>query len=286
MLAIVNMLFDGFAFGMLLFVITVGLSVTMGVMNFSNLAHGAFAMAGGYLAVVLVNDIGLPFLLMLPLVFLAITLLGLLSERYVFRRFYTATHLQQVLLSIGIVFMATAVARYFFGPFAIALDMPTWLSATLPLDRLVLPVYRIAVILIGLALALILWIALERTLAGAKLRAAVANPNMARAIGIPVTSLLSWVFATGAGLAGLGGALSVDLLGLTPTYALDYLALVLLIVIIGGLGSIRGAFAASVLIGIIDNAGKFFFPEIGAFLVYAIAFAILLFRPSGLVSRV
>jgi len=285
MLGIVSTLFDGVAYGMLLFTITVGLSVTMGVMHFTNLAHGAFAMAGAYAAAVLVGNLGVPFPLALLAVFLATVLVGLGSERALFRHFYKASPLKQVLLTIGLVFMSVAAARWLFGPLSLGIPLPDYLTGSFRLGALSFPVYRTAILVFGLLLAVAFWLCLERTLVGAKLRAAVANAPMAEAVGINVSLLLSVVFGIGAGLAALGGALSVEVLGLTPTYALDHLGLVLIVVIVGGLGSIRGAFLASLVIGVLDNAGKFLLPEVGAFIVYLVAFAILLWRPNGLFPK-
>ena len=285
MSAFASILFDGFAYGMLLFTITVGLSITMGVLQFTNLAHGAFAMFGGYLAVVLVNSLSLNFILAILVVFLLIGLLGFIAERLIFRHFYTATPLRQVLLTIGIVFMSVAVMRYVFGPLSVGVAIPAALETTHQIGGVSIPAYRMMLLAFGLTLGIVLWVFIDRTLIGAKLRAAVSNRNMAEAVGIDVPFLFAVVFSIGAGLAGVGGALSVEVLGLTPTYAFDYLSLVLLVVIVGGLGSIRGAFVGSLFIGVIDNAGKFLFPEVGAFLLYLITFAILLWRPQGLLPK-
>lgn len=285
MLALITPLFDGVAYGMLLFTISVGLSVTMGIMHFTNLAHGSFAMGGAYLLVVLVTKLGMPFIVSVALVFILVFLVGLAAERFIFRYYYKSTPLEQVLLTIGIVFMSVAITRYLFGPLSVGFPLPSYLSGSLQFGEMFFPLYRIAIIIFGLCIAVILWLVLDRTLTGAKLRAAVERRSIAEAVGINVSLLLSVVFALGAGLAALGGALSVEILGLTPTYALDYLALVLIIVIVGGMGSVKGAFFTSLLIGIVDNGGKFLFPELGAFIVYFIAFAVLLWRPDGLFAR-
>ncbi|MDQ0314401.1 branched-chain amino acid ABC transporter permease [Amorphus orientalis] len=278
--------FDGIAYGMLLFTITIGLSITMGVMNFVNLAHGAFAMGGGYLLVTLSNDLGIPFPLSLALIALTFLVIGAFLEIVLFRRFYGASPLLQVLLTIGIVFISISAATYAFGPLSAAIDTPAYLQGRFTLGDMSFPIYRTMVIGFGLGLALVLWFVLDRTLIGAKVRAAVSNRAMAENIGINVPVLFSVLFGVGAALAAVGGALSIEIFGLSPTYALDYLVLVLLVVIVGGMGSIRGAFAASLLIGVIDNAGKFLLPHSGAFLIYLVAFAVLFWRPSGLFSTV
>lgn len=278
--------FDGIAYGMLLFTITIGLSITMGVMNFVNLAHGAFAMGGGYLLVVLAGDLGIPFVPALVLIALVFLVLGAGLEAVLFRRFYGASPLLQVLLTIGIVFISIAAATYAFGPLSAGIRIPDWLQGRFAVGTMSFPVYRTMVVGFGVALALLLWLVLDRTLVGARVRAAVSNRAMAENVGINVPLLFSLLFGVGSALAAVGGALSIEIFGLSPTYALDYLVLVLLVVIVGGMGSIRGAFAASLLIGIIDNAGKFLLPQSGAFLIYLVAFAVLFWRPSGLFSTV
>lgn len=274
--------FDGLALGMLLFIITVGLSVTMGVMNFVNLAHGAFAMGGGYGLVLLVGQWGVGFMPSLVVVALVFFAVGAILETLLFRHFYTASPLTQVLMTIGIVYMSIAAITYFFGPLSAGFPIPEYLRGRVAIGEFGFPVYRAAIIVFGAVVAAMLYLVIDHTLVGAKVRAAVSNRHMAENAGVNVPALFSVLFGIGAALAAVGGALSIEIVGLTPSYALTFLVLVLLIVIIGGMGSIAGTLVASLVIGILDNAGKFLFPQAGAFLIYLLAFAILLWKPRGL----
>lgn len=277
-----NIIFDGLALGMLLFIITVGLSVTMGVMNFVNLAHGAFAMGGGYGLVLLIGQ-GVGFFPAIALIAVAFFAVGAVLEAALFRHFYRAGPLVQVLMTIGLVYMSIAAVTYVFGPLSAGIAIPEYLRGRMQIGPFGFPVYRAMIIVFGTALALILWVVLEHTMVGAQVRAAVSNRTMAENIGINVPALFSVLFGIGAALAAVGGALSIEVVGLTPSYALTFLVLVLLIVIIGGMGSIRGTLAAALVVGVLDNAGKFLMPHSGAFLIYIMAFAILLWRPRGLI---
>jgi branched-chain amino acid transport system permease protein len=279
---LISIVFDGLAYAMILFVISVGLSVTMGLMGFVNLAHGVFAMLGGYLLVSLMNGLGLGFIPALLLAALIVALFSLILERWLYAPLYRASELDQVLLSIGLVLMATATITYFFGPAPLSVQVPDYLSGQWQLGERVFPVYRVLMIGFGFALALVLWLALERTLLGARIRAAVDNRNMAECVGINVDRLFQITFALGSGLAALGGGLAVEILGLSPTFASQYLVLFLIVVAVGGLGTIKGSFAAALLLGVIDNGGKYLWPEGGAFFIYLVTVAVLLLKPSGL----
>ena len=282
---IVGVLFDGFAYGMLLFLLSVGLSVTLGMMNFINLAHCSFAMLGGYVVVTLTLDLGWPFLATLPVAFLAAALASVLLERVLFRHLYRASELDQCLLTIGVVFMSVASAAYVFGTQQQPIRMPPYLSGTIPLLGADLAVYRLFLILASLLIATLLVIALERTRFGAEVRAAVDNQRMARGLGIDVDRAFAITFALGSGLAGLGGALAIEIVGLDPGFAFSFLVYVLIVVSTGGLGSIGGSFAAAALLGISDVAGKYYVPDLGAFLIYLIMLALLMWRPTGLFGR-
>ena len=278
-------LFDGFAFGMLLFVLSVGLSVTLGLMNFINLAHGAFGMLGGYVTVLAMRQLGLPFLLALPAAFLAAALVSVLFERTLFRRLYKAGELNQVLFTIGVVFVAAAVATYAFGTVQQVIILPSWLCGSVEVFGLRLGVYRIFLIAIALAVTALLVFGLERTRLGAQIRAAVDNQRMAQGLGLDVERIFAITFALGSGLAGLGGALAIEIVGLDPSFGFHYLVYVLIVVAVGGLGSITGSFVGAALLGIGDVAGKYFVPEIGSFLIYLLLVAILFVRPLGLFGK-
>ena len=283
--ALVSILFDGLAYAMLLFIISVGLSVTMGLMGFVNLAHGVFAMAGGYMTVSLMNSLGMGFVPALLVAVVAVAILSLVLERFLYAPLYRAGELDQVLLCIGLVFMAGAVLTYVYGPSPITIQVPDALSGQITLGTRSFPTYRLLIIVIGLLLALLLWLSFERTLLGAKIRAAVANRRMAEAIGINVDQLFRLMFALGSGLAALGGGLAVDIFGMNPHFAIQYLVLMLIVVAVGGLGTIKGPFIAALILGIIDNGGKYLWPAGGGFFIYALTIAILLLRPSGLYGK-
>jgi branched-chain amino acid transport system permease protein len=278
-------LFDGFAFGMLLFVLSVGLSVTLGLMNFVNLAHCAFGMLGGYVAAVGMRQLGLPFLLALPAAFLAAAALSVVFERTFFRRLYRAGELNQVLFTIGLVFVLAAVAAYVFGTGQQPIRLPPWLRGSVEVAGLRLGAYRLFLIVVALLITLMLFFGLERTSFGARVRAAVDNQRVAQGLGLDVERIFAVTFAVGSGLAGLGGALAIEIVGLDPSFGFHYLVYVLIVVAVGGLGSIGGSFAAAAVLGIGDVAGKYFVPELGAFLIYLLLVAILFVRPQGLFGK-
>ena len=277
-------LFDGFAFGMLLFLLSVGLSVTLGMMNFINLAHGAFGMFGGYVAVTVMRQLGLPFLAALPLAFIAMALLSVLIERTMFRRLYKAGELNQVLFTIGMVFVAAA-ATFTFGTVQQVIILPPWLRGSVEIAGIRFGVYRSFIILVALIVTALLVFGLERTRLGAQIRAAVDNQRMAQGLGLDVERVFAITFALGSGLAGLGGALAVEVVGLSPSFGFQMLVYVLIVVSVGGLGSITGSFVGAALLGIGDVAGKYFWPEIGSFLIYLMLVAILLVRPHGIFGK-
>jgi branched-chain amino acid transport system permease protein len=281
---VIGVLFDGFAYGMLLFLLSVGLSVTLGMMNFVNLAHCAFAMLGGYVAVTL-NRAGWPFFATLPFAFLSAAALSVLLERTLYRRLYRATELDQVLLTIGLAFISVAAAAYVFGTAQQPISTPSYLRGSIQVMGVTIGLYRLFLVGTGVAVALLLVLTLEYTRFGAQVRAAVDNQRMARGLGINVEGAFAITFALGSGLAGLGGALAIEIVGLDHAFAFTYLVYVLIVVAVGGLGSIGGSFAAAVLIGISDIAGKYYVPELGSFLIYLIMVALLMWRPAGLFGR-
>jgi len=282
---LVGVLFDGFAYGMLLFLLSVGLSVTLGMMNFVNLAHCAFAMLGGYVSVTLVQQAGLPFFATLPVAFLAAALVSVALEQTLFRRLYRANELDQVLLTIGIVFMSVAAAAYIFGTIQQAVTVPAYLRGSISFMGVSFAVYRLFLVGVALAITIILILALEYTRFGAQVRAAVDNQRMARGLGINVEGIFALTFALGSGLAGLGGALAIEIIGLDPSFAFTFLIYVLIVVAVGGLGSIGGSFVAATLLGISDVAGKYYIPELGAFLIYLVMVTLLMWRPAGLFGK-
>jgi len=282
---VVGVLFDGFAYGMLLFLLSVGQSVTLGMMNFINLAHCAFAMLGGYITVTLVNSYGWPFFATLPVAFILTAIVSIGFERSLYRRLYRASDLDQVLLTIGITFMSVAVAAYFFTTAQQPVQLPAYLRQSFEFLGLRLATYRLILIALSLLITGVLVATLEYTRFGAQVRAAVDNERMARGLGIDVDRTFAITFALGSGLAGLGGALAIEIVGLDPSFAFTYLVYVLIVVSVGGLGSIRGTFAAAAVLGISDIAGKYYLPQAGAFFIYLVMISLLMWRPTGLFGR-
>jgi len=270
---------------MLLFLLSVGLSVTLGMMNFVNLAHCTFGMIGGYVTVTLMNQAGWPFLATLPVAFIVAAAISVVFERTMFRRLYRASDLDQCLLTIGLVFVSVASTAYIYGTIQQPVSLPGYLRGSIHVGDLTFGVYRIFLIVFALVVTAALVAALEFTRFGAQVRAAVDNQRMARGLGINVDGAFAITFALGSGLAGLGGALAIDIVGLDPSFALAYLVYVLIVVAVGGLGSIGGSFAAAMLLGISDMAGKYYFPAIGSFLIYLVMLSLLMWRPSGIFGR-
>ena len=283
----VTVLFDGIAWGTLLFVLAVGLSVTLGLMNFVNLAHGAFAMLGGYVTVVMLNRFGVPFLLCLPAAALAAGAAGAILERTLYRRLYEgASHLDQVLFSIGLVFMAMALADFIMGSQQQIVHMPAFLRGQVRLmPGVEVGVYRLFLIASCGATALVLHFALVRTRFGSRLRAGVDNARTARGLGIDVERVFALTFAAGSALAGLGGALGVEILGLDPTFPVKYMVFFLIVVAVGGSGTVTGPLLASLVLGVCDAVGKYYLPQTGAFIIYAVMVAVLILKPQGLFGR-
>ncbi len=280
-----TILFDGIAYGMLLFILASGLAVTLGLMNFVNLAHGAFAMAGGYITVVLVNHLGVPFFASLPIAFLATAAIGVVFERTLYVHVYRRSHLDQVLFTIGLVFMAVAALDYVMGSSQVFVQVPTALQGQFDVFGVGIGRYRLLIIVICGLLTVALQFVLSNTRFGSRLRAAVDDSRVARGLGINVNRVFAVTFAFGSGLAGLGGALGVEILGLDPTFPLKFMIYFLIVVTVGGTSSITGPFVASLLLGIGDVAGKYYVPSIGAFVIYTIMIVVLIWRPQGLFAR-
>ena len=280
-----TLLFDGVAYGMLLFVLAVGLAVTLGLMNFVNLAHGAFAMAGGYVTVLLMDRMGVPFLATLPLAFIIPALIGAVAERLLYRPMYNRPHLDHVLFSIGIVFMTVAAVDYVIGSQQQIIKLPQFLQGRFDIGGVGIGRYRLFVIVVCLALTVALQWVLARTRFGSRLRAAVDDPRVASGLGINVNQVFSVTFAVGSGLAGLGGALGAEVLGLDPSFPLKFMIYFLIVVSVGGTTTITGPLLAALLLGIADVMGKYYVPQFGSFVVYTLMVVILFFRPQGLFGR-
>jgi len=280
-----GVLFDGIAYGSLLFIISIGLSVTMGLMNFVNLAHGAFAMVGGYACVLLMSRAGVPFLATLPVAFVVAAAAGIVLERTLYQRLYKATHLDQVMFSIGLVFMAVAATTYFFGPSQQPVRLPDFLRGQVRVLGLDVGAYRLFLIGVVIVATIVLHLLLVRTRFGAQVRASVDNAVASAGLGINVNRVFGVTFALGSGLAGLGGGLGIDVLGLDPTFPLKYMVYFLLVVAIGGAGTIKGGLVAALILGICDVAGKYYVPQIGSFIIYFLMVALMILFPAGLYGR-
>jgi branched-chain amino acid transport system permease protein len=286
---VLTLLFDGIAFGMLLFVLSLGLAVTMGLMNFINLAHGAFAMVGGYATIILMQRLDVPFLLCLPIAFIGVALIGAVLERTLYRPMYAKPHLEQVLFSIGLTFMAVAAMDYFMTSSQQIIQLPEWLKGRTEIGAdpwmLGMGHYRVFIIVICAALTIALQYILAKTRFGSRLRASVDDQRVAAGLGINVNVVFLLTFAVGSGLAGLGGALGAEVLGMDPTFPLKNMIYFLIVVAVGGTSSITGPLLAALLLGIADVAGKYYIPRFGAFIVYFLMIVILIWRPQGLFVR-
>jgi branched-chain amino acid transport system permease protein len=276
-----TILLDGVSYGMVLFIISVGLTITMGLMRIVNLAHGSFAMIGGYVAGYL-TQYGVNFYVACVAAAVASGMLGGLAEVTLYRPLYRKGDLAQVLLTIGLVFVATAAITEIFGAFPFPVQFPTYLTQPVDIGFRTYPAYRLFLIAVGAVIAIGLWYVIENSLFGARLRAGVDNARMARAVGMNVNLLFTITFVGGCALAGLGGAVGAGILALEPSYALKYVVLFLIVVIVGGEGSFKGSFVAAMALGIIDTIGKYFFTEAAPYMLYVAVFILLLLRPNGL----
>ena len=282
---VASMLLGGLAAGMVLFIVSVGLSITMGLMGFVNLAHGGFAMLGGYVIVLAMKHWGMSFPAALALSFVTVAALSVALERFFYAKLYRAPELEQVLFTIGLVFVMTAVVTLGVGPETQVVQLPDWLRGQTDLGFIKYRTYSLALIAAGTALMIALWLGFERTRFGARIRAAVDNRRMAQSLGVDVGRLFAVTFAIGSGLAAVGGGLGAEILGLDPNYPLRYLVYFLIVVAVGGLGRVTGVFFAALLIGVLDFVFKIYFPKGGTIFIYALTLILLLWRPQGLFGK-
>jgi branched-chain amino acid transport system permease protein len=275
--------FNGVSYGALLFLLASGLTLIFGVMRIVNLAHGAYFLLGGYVALSVIWATG-SWLLALPVAALVIALVGLSMER-VFLRPLGFDPLRQVLLTVGFAFLFQQAALDIWGGDNLIIDPPAALTQSWVVGGLHLPVYRIFMIATALAIGLALWLAMEKTRIGAIVRAAVDDAEMARGVGIDTSRVSMFIFALGAFLAALGGVIGGAFLGIYPGLDFEVLPIAFAVVIIGGMGSLTGAAVGSLLVGLADNFGKALFPELAYFSLYAPMVAILALKPTGLLGR-
>lgn len=285
MATFISLLVNGIAYGMVLFLISSGLTVTLGIMRVVNLAHCGFAMFGGYATMIVAQKTGLSLLATLPIAVIVTMALGYFLERTIYRIVYRRAELGQILMTIGLAFVMIATVNLLFGSVVYTLELPDWLRGNVRLGDITISAYRLFLIVASVAIAAILWLLVEHTSFGMRLQAAIDNPAMARAVGINVGRILSLTFMIGCGLAAVGGALGTQLLPLEPYYALKYLVLVLMVVSVGGLGSIKGSLVAALLLGVLDTLGRFYLPEAGGIIIYVLVALFLLTRPMGIFAR-
>jgi branched-chain amino acid transport system permease protein len=283
---VVTILFDGIAYGLLLFILAVGLSITLGLMNFINLAHGAFAMAGGYITVIMVNRLGISFFWSLPAAFMITAAVGAFLERTLYIHLYEKSHLDQVLFSLGLIFMSVAAVDYFMGANQQIVNLPPSLEGRLQFLSGSIGYYRLFVIILCSLLTIALQLILTKTRFGSRLRASVDDQRVARGLGIDVSRIFALTFAMGSGLAGLGGALGAPFFNIDPTFPLKFMIYFLIVIAVGGTTTITGPFFSALLLGVADVAGKYYVPAIGGFIIYTIMVLVLIFRPQGLFGRV
>ena len=281
----VSILLGGFASGMVLFIVSVGLSVTLGLMGFVNLAHGGFAMLGGYVIFLAMKHWGIGFVPALVLAFFAVAAFSAILERMLYARLYRAAELDQVLFTIGLAFVMTASVTLGVGPETQVIELPEWARGQTDLGFIRYRTYSLVLIVVGTALMLALWLGFERTRIGAQIRAAVDNRRMASSLGVDVGRLFTIAFAVGSGLAAVGGGLGAEILGLDPNYPLRYLVYFLIVVAVGGLGRVTGVYFAALLIGVLDFVLKIYFPKGGTIFIYALTLVLLLWRPQGLFGK-
>ncbi len=285
MQTVLSIAVDALAYGMVLFVISIGLSVTMGLMRVVNLAHGAFAMIGGYIASYAARDLGLGYGAAVLLAVVGTVIISIPIERLLYRRIYGAPELTQVLMTIGITFCIIGIANYVFGPTLKTIPLPGDLQGSVDLGFRTIGTHRIFAIVCGLIVALALWFTIEKTSFGVKLRASVDNASMAAALGVRTEIVYAVSFAIAVGLAAFGGVVGAELLPVEPYYALRYMVTFLVVVSVGGAGSISGALLACLILGCIDTTGRYLMPEYGEFFFYLAVIAIVCVFPRGFAGR-
>jgi branched-chain amino acid transport system permease protein len=280
-----SILVDGVSYAMILFMITIGLSMTMGLMRVVNLAHGAFAMFGGFLAAKIPVALGVPIWIGFVMAIGIVAVIALPVERLLIRRFYKRSELDQMLMTMGLMFLAIAGANLLFGSSLTAVALPSAFTGSVDLGFRAVPRHRLIVLALGVAVVALLWFTVERSSFGIRVRAAVDNSSIAQAVGIDTTRIYALTFALGAALAALGGIAGAELLPMEPTYAAKYLVTFLAVVAVGGHGSLFGSFAAALLLGIVETAMKYLVPQLASVAFFLTMFVVLLARPQGLFGR-
>ncbi|MEZ0169986.1 branched-chain amino acid ABC transporter permease [Microvirga sp. TS319] len=285
MQTILSIAIDALAFGMVLFIICIGLSLTMGLMRVVNLAHGAFAMIAGYIASYAARDLGLGYAAAVLLAIAGTIVISIPLERFLYRRIYGRSELTQVLMTIGITFCVIGITNYFFGPTLKTIPLPRLLSGPVDVGFRTIAAHRLFVIACGAAVAGGLWYLIERTSFGIKLRATVDNAAMSDALGVRTQVVYAVSFAIAVGLAAFGGVVGAEFLPIEPYYALRYMVTFLVVVSVGGAGSIPGALIACLVLGLVDTTGRYLMPDFGNFFFYAAVILIVCLFPRGFLGR-
>lgn len=285
MQTILSIAIDGLSYGMALFIICIGLSITMGLMRIVNLAHGAFAMIAGYIASYVARDLGQSYAVAVVLAIVGTIMIAIPLERLLYRRIYGSSQLTQVLMTIGIVFCVIGITNYLFGPTLKTVPLPQILSRPVDIGFRTIAAHRLFVVLCGALVAGGIWYLIERTEFGIKVRATVDNAAMASALGVRTHTIYAISFAIAVGLAALGGVVGAEFLPIEPYYALRYMVTFLVVVCVGGAGSIAGAVIACLLLGLVDTTGRYLIPDLGNFFFYAAVIVIVCLFPNGLFRR-
>ncbi len=278
-------LVNGLSYGFLLFMITCGLSLIFGIMGVLNLAHGSLYMVGAYLALTVTKDIASSFWAALVIAPILVALISVVLEFGLLRPTYHLGHLSQVLLTFGMAYIIHDLVRMIWGASIQSLNMPPSLSGSTEIFGQIFPVYRLAVMGFGLAVAIILWLLQEKTRWGAIIRAGLTNKEMVSGLGINIKLVFTVVFAIGGLLAGIGGVAAGPVLGLYPSMEFEVLILALVILVVGGLGSISGTLLASLIVGIVDTFGRVMFPQISLIIIFGLMAVILIVKPTGLLGK-
>jgi branched-chain amino acid transport system permease protein len=274
---------NGVSFGMLLFLLAAGLSLIFGLMKILNLTHGSFYLLGGYVGLTVIQKTG-SFVLAVIAAMIAIALIGVVIERFFLRRFHLQ-ELPQALVTFGFLFIISDLTTVIWGANPQTIPKPALFDGAVHWGGFYYPAYRLFIIVFGLIVAALLWWLQEGTRIGAMLRASVDDEEVARALGINVSLLFTLVFALGAALAALGGVMGGPIVGIYPGADFQILLLGFVVVIIGGLGSLKGALIGALIVGLLDNFGKVLFPELALFTIFAPMALILAVRPTGLFGR-
>jgi branched-chain amino acid transport system permease protein len=296
---LLEQLLNGLQLGVMLFLLAAGLTLVLGIMNLVNLAHGSLYMVGAFVAASVVQAGG-PFLLALAVALPATALVGMAVEVVALRKLYSRGHLDQVLATFGLILFFNELVRILWGPRALFLDVPSWLAYTVEIiPGAPYPAYRLAVIVLGIAVAVFLYLLTSRTRLGMLIRAGASNREMVGALGVDIKRLYTLVFGLGACLAALAGAVAGPIYAVEVGMGEDILILTFVVIVIGGIGSVRGALVGALLVGLADTLGRAFLPSlfklfltpavadgVGASLasmaIYILMAAVLVWRPRGL----